>query len=234
VQDSGPPRPRGRLKKSALLVPSGHTTAIEEIDADPLASCPHIDRDGLLPTEHLHEEEDVGELQIGPADDAYFDSQEEDFYYDDYNDEDEEEREIWEDGEEVHLEIPPEPLYALDRRGKKRMRMQRRPSKTIDVEFSAYVVSLFASPPLCPVEPFGGYLQHTMGTTMAQTQSVTCTDPTNAGARDGNAGDFNYNNWDCGGGDCNAQAGEREVEGRSSNGREGGQVGMATSDVSRA
>jgi hypothetical protein len=91
VQDSGPPHPRGRPRKSALPVPSGHATATEEIDADPAVSCPHIDRDGLLPAEHLHAEEDVDELQIGPADDDYFDSQEEDFYYDDYNDEDEEE-----------------------------------------------------------------------------------------------------------------------------------------------
>jgi hypothetical protein len=184
----------------------------------------------LLPTEHLHEEEDVGELQIGPLDDAYFDSQEDDFYYDDYNDEDEEEREIWEDGEEVHLQVLPELLHAPYCRGKKRMRMQRHPFKTADAKFSASAVSLFASPPLCPIEPFGGYLQYTVGTNMAEAQSVTSTDPTNGGAGDGGAADFNYNNWDYGGGGCSAQAGEREVKGGSSNRREGGQVGTATSN----
>jgi hypothetical protein len=125
----------------------------------------------------------------------------------------------------VHLEIPPEPLYALDRRGKKRMRMQRRPSKTADAKFCASVVSLFASPPLCPVELSQGYLQH-----------ILCTDPTNAGTADGGAGEFNYNidDWECGGGDYSTQAKEQEVEGGSSNGREGGQVGTATSAASGA
>ena len=41
-------------------------------------------------------------MQIGPTDEDFFDSQE-DFYYDDYNDDNEEEREVWEDSEEVDL-----------------------------------------------------------------------------------------------------------------------------------
>ena len=62
-------------------------------------------------------------MHIGPTEDDYFDSQEEDFYYDEYNSDDQEEPEVWEDGDEVHMQVPPELLHAPDRKGKKRMRM---------------------------------------------------------------------------------------------------------------
>jgi hypothetical protein len=106
-------------------------------------------------------------MQIGEADDNFFDSQEEDFYYDDYNDDDEEEREVWEDGEEVHLQVPAELLHAPDRRGKKRMRMQRRPYNRGDAEISATAAALFASPPPSPAQSFEAYFQHTTAVAMA-------------------------------------------------------------------
>jgi hypothetical protein len=105
-------------------VPELPGSAIDDPDLDPTGSCPCVDRDGLLEGELL-DDEAKAEMQIGPTEDEYFDSQEEDFYYDDYNDDNEEEREVWEDGKEVHLQVPPKLLHAPDRRGKKRLLIQR-------------------------------------------------------------------------------------------------------------
>jgi hypothetical protein len=46
-------------------------------------------------------------MHIGLVEDDYFDSQEEDFYYDDYNNDNQEEPEVWKDGDEVYLQVPP-------------------------------------------------------------------------------------------------------------------------------
>jgi hypothetical protein len=91
-------------------------------------------------------------MHIGPVEDDYFDSQEEDFYYDDYNSDDQEEPKVWEDGDEVHMQIPPELLHAPNCKGKKRMHMQRRPCNRSDAEISASIASLFAFAPPSPIE----------------------------------------------------------------------------------
>ena len=117
-------------------------------------------------------------MEIGRADNDFFDSQEEDFYYHDYNDDDEEEQEVWEDGEEVHLEVPPELLHALDHKRKKQMRMQCRPSTRYDAAALASVASLFSSPPRSPLHPFLGFFQHTTATNIAESWNIGCMDLT--------------------------------------------------------
>jgi hypothetical protein len=90
-------------------------------------------------------------MQIGVADDDFQDAEEhEDFYYDDYNDYDEEQAEIWEDAEEIYLDVPPRApklLHAPDHKGKKKMRMQRLLATRYDAEALASAVSFFLSPP---------------------------------------------------------------------------------------
>jgi hypothetical protein len=114
-------------------------------------------------------------MRIGLAIDDYFDSQEEDFYYNEYNNDDEEEREVWEDGEEVHLQVLPKLLHVPDRRGKKRLRMQRRPFHRSDAEIAIAAGSLFASPPTSPFN----YFHQTTATTRAVAE---CIDRMDAGA----------------------------------------------------
>jgi hypothetical protein len=155
----------------------------------------------LLPADHSHDNHEAPEMQIGEADDNFFDSQEEDFYYDDYNDDDEEEREVWEDGEEVHLQVPAELLHAPDRRGKKRMRMQRRPYNRGDAEISATTAALFASPPPSPAQSFQAYFQHTTAAAMANTNSARLATAMHAGG--------SY------AGESSARGGEPEVRGGS-------------------
>jgi hypothetical protein len=149
---------------------------IDERDVHPPGSYPHLDCDGLLQPEHLHDDPQAPEMQIGPVEEDFFDSQEEDFYYDDYNDDDEEEREVWEDGEEVHLQVPPELWHAPDRRGKKRMRMQRRPCQTSDADVSASAASLFASPVHSPLQTFQEYFQQRTGARTEDRETANCSE----------------------------------------------------------
>jgi hypothetical protein len=80
LQGSAPPRPCGRPRKNPPPVSLDTSTGIHNIDVDP---CPHVDRDGLLQLEHLQDRAEALEMEIGPAEDGFFDSQEEDFYYND-------------------------------------------------------------------------------------------------------------------------------------------------------
>jgi hypothetical protein len=119
------------------------------------ATIPHIDKDSLLQADHVHDEShsehNFRDMQIRAADEDFQDAEEqEDFYYDDYNDDDEEQVEIWEDVEEIYLDVPPripKLLHTPNRRGEKRMRMQRLPGRRYDAEPSAPAASLFLSPP---------------------------------------------------------------------------------------
>ena len=174
MQGGEPPRPRGRPRKNPVQTDT--CTPGENIDDD---LCAHVDRDRLLQPEHLEDVPVDPEMEIGPVDDVFFDSQEEDCYYDDYNDDDEEDPEIWEDGEEVHLQVPPELLHTPDRRGKKRMRMQRLSSNRSNAEACASAVALFASPPHSPPRPFPGYFLQGTGAATTQTGTARCIDPTN-------------------------------------------------------
>jgi hypothetical protein len=93
--------------KTPLPQPPIDIDVIDDIDVDPIASCSHVNRDGLLPTDHLQDDQEAPEMHIGLVEDDYFDSQEEDFYYDDYNNDNQEEPEVWKDGDEVYLQVPP-------------------------------------------------------------------------------------------------------------------------------
>jgi hypothetical protein len=69
-----PTRPRGRPRKVPVPVSELHGSIIEVTDDDPTGSRPHVDRDGLLQREHMHDNAETPEMQTGPAEEEFFDS----------------------------------------------------------------------------------------------------------------------------------------------------------------
>lgn len=156
------------------------SSTVEDTNADPGGACPHVDRDSLLHVEHLQDEPQALEMQIGPVEEDFFDSQKEDFYYDNYNEDDEEKPEVWKDGEEVHLQVPPELLHAPERRGKKCMHMQCQTCTRSDAEMSASAASLFESPPRSPLAAFEAYFLQRTATATIYIVTPDCTNHTHA------------------------------------------------------
>jgi hypothetical protein len=234
VQAGEPPRPRGRPRKVPQPITPLPASAIDDRDGDPIESCPHVDRDNLLQPEHMHDNPKASDMQIGPADDDFFDSQEEDFYYDDYNDDDEEEREVWKDGEEVDLQVPPELRHAPDRRGKKQLRMQRRPCQRSDAKVYASTASQYASLPPSLLNSFHDYFVHRTKTATAHTEIAEYSQHTNAGAGycegvdNTDINDSIYGGWDYSAADREREAQGRRIQRRNGSmpGREGGNAGQ--------
>ena len=83
-----PHRPRGRPRKNLPPTAPDSSTNIHDVKADP---CPHVARNEVLQPKYLQYERKASEMEIGLANDEFFDSQEQDFYFHDYNNEDEQE-----------------------------------------------------------------------------------------------------------------------------------------------